>query len=173
MGCGADSTGGTIRAWSRATHPATALRRSEQPLPCYLHNAEWTAGDCDGECDGHCTDRGRGVPGGLQLQRPARYAAQSSAGVCPASEFASSLINIPAPGTGDNDKNPQRIAPRNLFDATLGKDNIFHRDHFKINLDLTAINVTNKYALYNFLSTFSGTHYVTPRALTAKITVNF
>jgi hypothetical protein len=42
-----------------------------------------------------------------------------------------------------------------------------------VNLDLTAINVANKYALYNFLSTFSGTHYVTPRALTAKITLNF
>jgi hypothetical protein len=93
--------------------------------------------------------------------------------VCPASEFTSSLINIPAPNTGDNDKNPQRIAPRNLFDATLGKDNLFHADHYKVNLDLTAINVTNKYALYNFLSTFSGTHYVTPRALTAKITLNF
>ncbi len=24
------------------------------------------------------------------------------------------------------------------------------------------VNLTNKYALYNFLSTFSGTHYVTP-----------
>jgi hypothetical protein len=78
--------------------------------------------------------------------------------VCPASEFTSSLISIPAPNTGDNDKNPQRIAPRNLFDASLGKDNIFHKEHYKVNLDLTAINVTNKYALYNFLSTFSGTH---------------
>jgi hypothetical protein len=93
--------------------------------------------------------------------------------VCPASEFSSSLINIPAPNTGDNDKNPQRIAPRSLFDASLGKDNIFHAEHYKVNLDLTAINVTNKYALYNFLSTFSGTHYVTPRALTAKITLSF
>jgi hypothetical protein len=93
--------------------------------------------------------------------------------VCPASEFTSSLIKIPAPGSGDNDKNPQRIAPRNLFDATVGKDNLFHADHYKVNLDLTAINVTNKYALYNFLSTFSGTHYVTPRALTAKVTLNF
>jgi hypothetical protein len=46
-------------------------------------------------------------------------------------------------------------------------------DRYKVNLDFTAINVTNKYALYNFLSTFSGTHYVTPRALTAKITLNF
>ncbi len=41
--------------------------------------------------------------------------------VCPASEFTSSLISIPAPHTGDNDKNPQRIVPRNLFDASLGK----------------------------------------------------
>jgi hypothetical protein len=93
--------------------------------------------------------------------------------VCPASQFSSSLISIPGPNMGDNDKDPQRISPRNLFDASLGKDNIFHSEHYKVNLDLTAINVTNKYALYNFLSTFSGTHYVTPRALTAKIALNF
>ncbi len=93
--------------------------------------------------------------------------------VCPASEFKSSLINVPAPNTGDNDHNPQRIAPRSLFDISLGKNNIFHREKFKTDLDLTAISVINKYALHNFLSTFSGTHYVTPRALTAKITVNF
>ncbi|HEY1903910.1 MAG TPA: TonB-dependent receptor [Terracidiphilus sp.] len=93
--------------------------------------------------------------------------------VCLASEYNSSLLKIPAPGTGDNDHNPQRIMPRDLFDASLGKDNIFHRDRYKVNLDLTAINVTDKYALYNFLSTFSGTHYVTPRAMTAKITLNF
>ena len=82
-------------------------------------------------------------------------------------------MSIPAPGTENDDKNPPRIAPRNLFDVTVGQDNIFHAERYKINLDLTAINVTNKYALYNFLSTFSGTHYVTPRALTAKITLNF
>jgi len=93
--------------------------------------------------------------------------------VCPANEFSSSLINIPAPNTGDNDHNPQRIAPRSLFDVSLGKSNIFHKEHYKTDLDFTAINVINKYALYNFLSTFSGTHYVTPRAMTAKITVNF
>jgi hypothetical protein len=93
--------------------------------------------------------------------------------VCAASEFTSNLINIPSPGKGDNDHNPQRIAPRDLFDVSLGKDNLLHKDRYKVNLDLTAINVTNKYALYNFLSTFSGTHYVTPRSLTAKITLNF
>ena len=93
--------------------------------------------------------------------------------VCLASEYSSALVNIPAPGKGDNDKNPPRIAPRNLFDASIGKDNLFRANRYKVNFDMTAINVTNKYALYNFLSTFSGTHYVTPRALTAKITLNF
>lgn len=93
--------------------------------------------------------------------------------VCPAAEFSSTLLRIPAPGTGDNDHNPPRIAPRNLFDVSAGKSNIFRADHYKIDLDLTAVNVTNKYALYNFLSTFSGTHHVTPRALTGKVTFNF
>jgi hypothetical protein len=92
---------------------------------------------------------------------------------CAPSQYSSSLVSIPAPGTENDDKNPPRIAPRNLFDASIGKDNLFHANRYKMNFDLTAINVTNKYALYNFLSTFSGTHYVTPRALTAKITLNF
>ena len=92
---------------------------------------------------------------------------------CTPSQYSSTLVSIPAPGTENDDHNPPRIAPRNLFDVSLGKNNIINKEHFKTDLDLTAINVTNKYALYNFLSTFSGTHYVTPRALTAKITLNF
>jgi hypothetical protein len=92
---------------------------------------------------------------------------------CLPSEYTSSLVSVPAPGTENDDHNPPRIAPRNLFDATVGQENIFRADRYKLNLDLTAINVTNTYALYNFLSTFSGTHYVTPRALTAKVTLNF
>jgi hypothetical protein len=92
---------------------------------------------------------------------------------CSPSAYKSSLVKIPAPGTENDDHNPPRIAPRSLFDASLGQDNIFHRDRYKVNLDLTAVNITDKYALYNFLSTFSGTHYVTPRSMTAKITLNF
>ena len=93
--------------------------------------------------------------------------------VCPASQYSSTLLRIPAPGTADNDHNPVRIAPRNLIDVTLGKNNVFHADRYKVDLDLTAVNITNEYALYNFLSTFSGTHYVTPRAMMAKVTFNF
>jgi hypothetical protein len=93
--------------------------------------------------------------------------------ICPASGYTSTLLRIPAPGTGNNDHNPPRIAPRSLFDVSLGKSNLFHTDRFKADLDLTAVNVTNNYALFNFLSTFSGTHYVTPRSLTAKVTLSF
>ncbi len=93
--------------------------------------------------------------------------------VCAASQLRSTLLQIPAPGTGNNDHHPARVAARNLFDMSLGKDNVFHADRYKVNFDLTAVNVTNTYALYNFLSTFSGTHYVSPRALTARISLNF
>lgn len=93
---------------------------------------------------------------------------------CPASQYGSTLIKIPAPGTSDDDHNPSRIAPRNLFDLSLGDDNLFkNKERYKWSLRLTAINVTNKVALYNFLSTFSGTHYVTPRALTAELGFHF
>ncbi len=92
---------------------------------------------------------------------------------CPASQYGSTLIKIPAPGTSDDDHNPSRIAPRNLFDLSLGDDNLFRKEHYKWSLRLTAINVTNKVALYNFLSTFSGTHYVTPRAFTAELGFHF
>ena len=92
---------------------------------------------------------------------------------CPASQFGSNLIKVPAPNTENDDHNPPRIAPRNLFDVSVGDDNLFKGDHYKWSLTLTAINVTNKYALYNFLSTFSGTHYVTPRALTAQLGFHF
>jgi hypothetical protein len=92
---------------------------------------------------------------------------------CQASQLTSKLIDIPALNKGNNDHDPPRIMHRSLFDVSLGKSNLFHTDKYKTDLDVTAINITNKFALYNFLSTFSGTHYVTPRSLTAKITVNF
>ena len=92
---------------------------------------------------------------------------------CPASEYSSTLLSIPAPGTGDNDHNPPRIAQRNLFDASAGEDNLFNGDRFKWSLHVTGVNLSNKYALYNFLSTFSGTHYVTPRTLSAELGFHF
>jgi hypothetical protein len=77
--------------------------------------------------------------------------------------YGATRLVIPAPGTYNPDTNPPRIAPRNLFDVGIGTDNLFHTEKLKTTLKFTAVNITNEAALYNFLSTFSGTHWVTPR----------
>jgi Carboxypeptidase regulatory-like domain len=92
---------------------------------------------------------------------------------CAPNELSSPLLTIPAPGTFNPDRNPQRIAPRNLFDMSAGWDNFLRADRYKLDASLSVTNVTNKVALYNFLSTFSGTHFVPPRAYTAGLTLNF
>jgi hypothetical protein len=92
---------------------------------------------------------------------------------CLASQLTSKLVSIPAANTENDDSNPPRIKARNLFDASIGDDDIFHGDRYRWSMELTGINITNNYALYNFLSTFSGTHYVTPRALTAQVGFHF
>ena len=101
---------------------------------------------------------------------PSRRPCQPSA---PQYEFSSNLVKIPAPGTENDDHNPQRIQPRSLFDLAVGQDNLFHGDRYKWSLRFTVVNLTNKVALYNFLSTFSGTHYVTPRTETAELGFHF
>jgi hypothetical protein len=92
---------------------------------------------------------------------------------CPASEFGSTLITVPAPNKEQDDKNPPRIRERNLFDVAVGDDDLFKGDRYKWSARVTVINLANNYVLYNFLSTFSGTHYVTPRAVTGEIGFHF
>jgi hypothetical protein len=92
---------------------------------------------------------------------------------CAPSQYGSTRVTIPAPGTENDDHNPPRIAPRHLFDIAVGDDNLFRGDKYKWSLRVTAINVTNKVALYNFLSTFSGTHFLTPRTYTAELGFHF
>jgi Carboxypeptidase regulatory-like domain len=92
---------------------------------------------------------------------------------CAPSQYGSTRVTIPAPGTENDDHNPPRIAPRHLLDIAAGDDNLFRGDKYKWSLRVTAINVTNKVALYNFLSTFSGTHFLTPRTYTAELGFHF
>jgi len=92
---------------------------------------------------------------------------------CLASAFGSTLISVPAPGKENDDHNPPRIAPRSLFDLAAGDDNLFHGDHYRWSLQVTVVNLMDKVALYNFLSTFSGTHYVTPRTETVELGFHF
>ena len=91
----------------------------------------------------------------------------------------STLLTVPQGGYDnfptqfDADHNPDRVKPRNLFDIAVGDDNLFGGDRFRWSLRFTVVNVTNKVALYNFLSSFSGTHFVTPRAETAELAFHF
>ena len=58
----------------------------------------------------------------------------------------------------------------------FGEDNLLHSnnaDKRTLSASLTIVNLTNKYALYNFLSTFSGTHFVTPRSITGEVAYHF
>ena len=92
---------------------------------------------------------------------------------CPASQYGSRFLQIPQAGTENDDKNPPRVQSRNLFDLAIGHDNLFHGDRYKWSLRFTVINLANKTAVYNFLSTFSGTHYVTPRSETVDLGFHF
>ena len=93
---------------------------------------------------------------------------------CAPGLLAATRVQIPAPGTENDDHNPPRIAPRHLFDLALGHDNIFGTEsRYKVGLQFTAVNLTNQKVLYNFLSTFTGTHFVSPRAFTAEVTFHF
>jgi Carboxypeptidase regulatory-like domain len=92
---------------------------------------------------------------------------------CPAAQFGSTLISVPGINQEQDDTHPPRIQERNLFDLAVGDDNLFNGDHYKWSAKVTVINLANQYALYNFLSTFSGTHYVTPRAVTGEIGFHF
>jgi len=92
---------------------------------------------------------------------------------CDPSLYGSTRLKIPAPGTENDDRNPPRVAPRHLFDTSVGDDDLFHGDRYKWSLRFTVINLTNKTTLYNFLSTFSGTHFVTPRSYTAELGFHF
>ena len=92
---------------------------------------------------------------------------------CLLSQYGSTLLHVPRPNTQDDDKNPARIAARHLLDLAVGHDNLFHGDRYRWSAQVSVINLTNQVALYNFLSTFSGTHYVTPRTITGQIGFNF
>jgi hypothetical protein len=93
---------------------------------------------------------------------------------CPAgTPHGATRLTIPADGTENDDKNPPRIAPRHLFDVSVGDDDLLHGDRYKWSLRFTVINLTNKEALFNFLSTFSGTHFVTPRTESVELGFHF
>jgi hypothetical protein len=92
---------------------------------------------------------------------------------CLASQYGSTLLRIPAPDRENDNTNPPRVLPHTLFDLAVGDDDLFHGDRYKWSARVTVINLANRYTPYNFLSTFSGTHYMTPRAITGEVGFHF
>ncbi len=82
-------------------------------------------------------------------------------------------MRVPAAGAGDILTNPARVAPRNLIDLGFGIDNLLRSSKAKIRIRASVVNATNRVALYNFLSSFSGTHFVTPRAFQVQVGVSY
>ena len=72
----------------------------------------------------------RATPGNPAARGLPRFAVQFRA-----------LSASPRPAPATTTSNPPRIAPRNLFDVSLGKDNLFHARSLQGDLDLTAVNV--------------------------------
>lgn len=93
---------------------------------------------------------------------------------CPVDELSATRVRIVPFALFNPDTNPPRIAPRNVFDLAVGFDNLTGATgHDKITLRFTVINLANTDALYNFLSTFSGTHFISPRSYALQLGVGF
>lgn len=92
----------------------------------------------------------------------------------------SKLITLPQGGYGpfpsqeNDDHNPDRVKPRNIFNLGVGTDNLLHREGLRrITASIEIANLTNKVSLYNFLSTFSGTHFLQPRTIVGHVGFTF
>jgi hypothetical protein len=96
-------------------------------------------------------------------------------------KVTSKLITLPQGGYGpfpsqeNDDHNPDRVKSRNVFNLGIGTDNLFHHTegHKRYTASIQIDNLTNKVALYNFLSTFSGTHFLQPRTVIARLGFTF
>jgi Carboxypeptidase regulatory-like domain len=88
----------------------------------------------------------------------------------PFGQWGATRVQVPAPGTANDDHNPQRVATRNIFDIGVGTDNLFRSaDSKRVTLQFTVVNISNQDKMYNFLSTFGGTHFIQPRSYEAKV----
>jgi hypothetical protein len=88
---------------------------------------------------------------------------------CASADHGAERISILAPGAENDDRNPPRTNSRHIFSLGVGTDNLFHTEHLRTIVRLTAVNLSNQAALYNFLSPFSGTHWVQPRSYQVQL----
>jgi hypothetical protein len=92
----------------------------------------------------------------------------------------SKLLTLPQGGYDNfaskenDDHNPDRVKRRNVLNLGIGTDNLTHTEkRTRITASVSVDNLTNVTALYNFLSTFSGTHFLQPRTVMARVGLTF
>jgi hypothetical protein len=94
--------------------------------------------------------------------------------ICGTSPVLSKLLVLPQAGQENDDHNPDRVKARHVFNLGFGSDNLFHSEKdTRVTASVDIANLTNKVAVYNFLSTFSGTHFLQPRTIVARIGLVF
>jgi len=72
----------------------------------------------------------------------------------------------------DLTQTPARVRPRLVWNWSLGKE--FFRDkRGKFVLQFDVLNLTNQRRLFNFLSVFSGTHYIPPRTYAGRLKFHY
>jgi hypothetical protein len=88
---------------------------------------------------------------------------------CDSPHYGAERITILPPGAANPDHNPPRAKPRHVLNFSIGSDNLLHTEHVRTVVRFTVLNLTDVAALYNFLSPFSGTHWVEPRSYQAQL----
>ena len=89
------------------------------------------------------------------------------------SRLGATRIRIPPTGTENDDRNPPRIAVRSVVDLSVGQEDLVRHEKQSLGVRLDVVNLGNVDGLYNFLSTFSGTHFISPRSVTVQIRYAF
>jgi hypothetical protein len=92
----------------------------------------------------------------------------------------SQLLTLPQggyhnfPSQENDDHNPDRVKARTILNLGIGTDNLLHAEgQRRITASLTIDNLTNQAALFNFLSTFGGTHFLAPRTYVGRLGMTF
>jgi outer membrane cobalamin receptor len=88
---------------------------------------------------------------------------------CTLPDYGATRIHILPPGAENADRNPPRTRSRHIFNVGVGSDNLLHTERVRTIVRFTVVNLSNKAALYNFLSPFGGTHWVAPRTYQAQL----
>jgi hypothetical protein len=81
----------------------------------------------------------------------------------PDTAYAAPYINF--------NSDPQRVKGRMVWDFSLGAH--LARFGLPLSVELDALNAFDKLGLYNYMSTFGGTHVIAPRELAGRISYSF